>query len=279
MKKIWKSKKWRVFFSLVLVLTVLWNIPQPSHDRTWIAGHTRLPQVEIDGDLLHVKDIRDFEYKTKTDFEVNYKDQTFDLAKLKDVWFVVSHFAEFEGAAHTLLSFEFDDGEVLAISIEARMEEGEDYSTLWGAMKNFELIYVAGTEDDLLKLRTDYRDETVYFYPAKTTPEKAQKLLLSFANRINRIHEKPEFYNTFWNNCTNQITAHIKEVTDKDIPFTWANILPGYADEFAYRLDFIPNDKPLEKIRTKYQVDKAVKGLTDNTEDFSAKVRAFIQSR
>jgi hypothetical protein len=48
--------------------------------------------------------------------------------------------------AHTIASWEFEDGRHLAISIETRKERGETYSALLGFFRQFELYYVVADE-------------------------------------------------------------------------------------------------------------------------------------
>ena len=57
------------------------------------------------------------------------------------------------GPAHAFVSFGFDDGGYVAISVEARREAGETYSPARGLMKQFEIMYVVGDERDLIGLR------------------------------------------------------------------------------------------------------------------------------
>ncbi len=268
-----KRKKWTIGISVFLL--ILWIIPQPSHSRDWKIPQAVLPTAEIKGNLLSVQNLRDFHYRTRDDFDIRYINDTFDLTKLEKVWFVVSHFSEFEGAAHTMLSFEFSDGKTLSISIESRQEKDEDFSPFWGLLKHFEMIYVLGTESDLLQLRTNFREERVYFYPAEITPEKAQKLLKDFIARVQKIEKTPEFYNTLFNNCTNQIVAHIKSFSDKKLPFTLSTLFPGYSDEYAYNLGLIPNDIPLEILREKYRIDNRTKNFTDQA-NFSESIRSLF---
>ncbi len=237
--------------------------------------NTKSCLLEVQGNLLTVHNIRDFKHQADS-FTENYITETYDLEKIKNVWFIVSHFSETnEGLAHTFLSFEFEDDKFLAISIEARREKNESYSPLKGILKQYEMLYVVGTEEDLLKLRTEIRDEKVYLYPANTTPEKSRKLLLSFMDRMNQIHDKPEFYNTILNNCTNQIIKHIETFSDKDFPFfSWNIFMPGYSDEVAYEMELIPHDLPLEEIQKKYRVDREVKEIKiGDNHNYSVEIR------
>ena len=74
--------------------------------------------------------------------------------------------------AHLLLSFGFGDDH-LAISIEARKEKGEGYSSVKGFVRQYELYYVVADERDVLRVRTNYRKdppEDVYAIPCACPP-------------------------------------------------------------------------------------------------------------
>ena len=61
--------------------------------------------------------------------------------------------------AHLFLSFGFSGGDYLAVSIETRKERHETYSTIKGFFRQYELFYVVADERDVIRLRTNYRDD------------------------------------------------------------------------------------------------------------------------
>ena len=60
-----------------------------------------------------------------------------------------------------MLSFGFEDGTYLAVSVEVRLEEDESYSPVGGLMRQFEIMYVVADERDVIRLRTRHRDADV----------------------------------------------------------------------------------------------------------------------
>ena len=72
------------------------------------------------------------------------------------------------------MSWEFADGQHLAISIETRKERGEEYSAVRGFFRQYELYYVVADERDVIGVRTNYRGEDVYLYRLKTPPASAR---------------------------------------------------------------------------------------------------------
>lgn len=99
---------------------------QPSVQRDWNADQARLPVAQFDGDLVTVRNIRNFTYRSDSDFTPAWYDKTFDLRKLESAWFVVEPFGK-GGAAHTFVSFGFGGNDFVAVSVEIRKEKGESF--------------------------------------------------------------------------------------------------------------------------------------------------------
>ena len=199
----------------------------PSNNREWTADMTKLSTADFAGDEVTVHNIRNCEYVTENDYVVEYYDRTFRLDDIQSVDFIVVPFKN-KAIAHTMLSFGLRDGIYICVSVEIRRELGEDYSTVLGMSNQYELIYLVAEERDLIRLRTRYRDAQVYVYPTIATPDGAQKLFVDVFKRVNQLAVKPEFYNTFLNNCTTNIVSHVNDLKPNRVPFAWKVLLPGY---------------------------------------------------
>ena len=105
---------------------------KPSNERDWQPEVARLAYATIDGDLVTVHNIRNFDYRTETDFTPAYYVRTYDLNKLDSADLVAVYWMG-PAIAHLFLSFGFGDDH-LAISIEARKEKGEGYSSAKGLL-------------------------------------------------------------------------------------------------------------------------------------------------
>ena len=162
---------------IVGVAVLVWSLPRASNDRVWVANQAVLPRVTFEGSLARVENVRNTTYRTTDDYTPAYYDKTFDLDALESAWYIVEPFSDWEGAAHTFLSFGFAGGEYLAISVEIRKEEGETFSALKGLLKRYEVMYVIADERDVIKVRTNYRRDDGYLYPVKATREQIRALL------------------------------------------------------------------------------------------------------
>ena len=81
----------------------------------------------------------------------------------------------------TFLSFIFDNAPPLDISIETRPEVGEGFNPVASLFKQFELIYVVGDERDLVRVRTNYRKETVYLYRLNSSSDNVRRLFMVYS--------------------------------------------------------------------------------------------------
>lgn len=244
----------------------------PSNDRDWVSNERVLPYAEFAGDSVRVHNIRNTIYRTGDDYTPAYDARTFDLTRLRSVWFAVSPFADFAGGAHTFLSFGFDGDEFVAISVEARKERGESYSPWKGLLRGYELMYVVADERDVIRLRTNFRRDDVFLYPVRTTPARMRALFTAMLERANQLRAAPEFYNTLTQNCTNTIARHVNSLSPRRIPFSLKVVFPGYADRLAYDLGLIDTDLPYDSIRRRFRVNERALRFGDSA-DFSLRIR------
>ena len=257
---------------LLAVLYVVARILiRPSNDRKWTTDQSVLPVAEIDPPLVTVRNIRHFTYETTDRYTPAYYDKTFDLRKLDSAWFFVEPFGK-GGAAHTFVSFGFEDRDFVAISVEIRKEEGESFSVLKGLLRQYEIMYVVGDERDLVKLRTNYRKDPVHLYRIHAEPERIRKVFLSMLRRANHLREHPEFYNTATNTCTTNLVRHVNEITPERVPFSPAVLLPANSDRLAYELGLISRSLPLEETRRRARINDLAAKYADDPE-FSLRIR------
>lgn len=257
---------------VVVSYTVLVVVVRPSNDRDWTLDQTVLPYAEINGNQVSVHNIRNFSYTSTSDYTPAYYDATFDLDKIKNIYFVVEPFSGYVGAAHTFLSFEFEGDKFVSISVEIRKEKGESFSAIKGLLRRYELTYVIADERDVVKLRSNYRHDKVFVYPVKTTPEKMRAVFLSMIERANKLKAEPEFYNTMVSNCTTNIAKHVNQISPKRVPWDITFLLPEEADRYVYKLGLIDNALPFEETRATHFINDLATQYA-NSPDFSLKIR------
>ena len=259
---------------LALVL-IFWSRVRPSNDREWQPEVAVLPYATIEGDLVTVHNIRNFDYRTETDFTPAYYDRTFDVQQLDRVDLVAVYWMG-PAIAHLLVSFGFGDDH-LAISIEVRKERTEQYSSIAGFFRQYELVYIVADERDVIRLRTNYRKsppEEVYLFPVTGSPENGRRVFLDYMSDINEIRERPRFYNTLTTNCTTMILAHTT-VNPGHLPYSWKILLSGYTPEYAYDMGRLSRSLPFEELKRRAHIN-ALAQAADQAPDFSRRIRAGL---
>ncbi len=262
---------WYLLYIAIIVFLVWFFAHTPSNTRNWTLDQAVMPYAQIEGDLVHINNIRNFTYRSTKDYDAHYYNKTYDLNKLDSLWYVVEPFGSWTGPAHTFLSFGFGD-EYAGISVEIRKERGEKFSAFKGLFRQYELMYIIGDEQDLIKLRANYRNDTVYLYPINAPKQKIKELFLHMIYRTNYLGERPEFYNTFTNTCTLNIMRHVNNIVPGYIPMNWKIFFPAYSDEYAYDLGLIPDGLPFDQLREKYKINEKARMYADDPE-FSIKIR------
>lgn len=264
-----------IIFIIVLVLiffALLVVIFRPSNDRDWTEDQAILPSAEIDGEKIHIKNIRNFRYQSVSDYAVDYYDKTFDLTQLNQVYYILEPFPEWNAIAHGFLSFAFDDGSFLAISIEIRKTKNAKFSPVKGLFRQYELMFVLADERDVIPLRTIHRQHDVFVYPIFTTPERIREIFLKMLQEVNDIIDKPKMYNSITNNCITNIFKYVNAVSGKNMFFNYRILFPGYSDQLVYSLGHIDTELPFENIRERFRVNKRVEKYLEDPE-FSQKIR------
>ncbi len=262
-----------VLFAILVLSLLLFR--EPSNDRDWAFDQSILPYAIFDGDIVTIKNIRNFSYASRNEYAPNYYDKTFDLRTIESVDYIVEPLASI-AAAHTFLSFGFKNGDHVAISIEIRKEKGEEFSPFRALVNEYEIMYVIVDERDTIQLRAIHRDNPVYLYSAKVSPDKIRPLFVDILERANKLKEKPEFYNTLTNTCATNIADHINNISPGRISFDWRILLPLDSDQFAYELGLIDNSLPFEEVRQKHLINDFIKEYADDP-DFSVKIREAQQ--
>jgi len=231
----WRWRALAAYLGLFAVMLVWFFSIEPSNERDWLTENAVLPHATIDGDTVTVHNIRNFSYRTETDFTPAYYDKRFDLSKFEGVDLVASYWMG-PHIAHIFLSFAFAGGDHLAISIEARKEKGEGYSTVNGFFRQYELYYVVADERDVIGLRTNHRQdppEQVYVYRLQGNVDAGRRLFMAYMEQINALAKRPAFYNSLTTNCTTNIWLHSR-VNPEHVPLSWKILASGHVPEFLY---------------------------------------------
>jgi hypothetical protein len=272
----WGGKGAFLAVAAVVAVFVWWLAIEPRLDRDWAPEYAELPTAEIQGERITVHNVRNFVYRTETEHDPHWETRTYDLAKLTGVDLAFSFWGS-PHIAHTIMSFQFADGPPLAISIETRRERTESYSAVRGFFRQYELYYVVADERDVLKLRTNYRGETVRLYRLRTPLTRARAMLLSYLEEVNELAERPRWYNALLHNCTTSILVHTA-AAGAPMPWHWQLLANGHLDELLYRQDVIQSRIPFAELRERSDIGARARAAGDDPA-WSALVREGLPDR
>ena len=269
----WRWRMLTAHFTMFGLLLAWWATLAPSNDREWQPDLAKLAHATIDGDRVTVHNIRNVDYRSEFDYTLAWYDKSFDLRKLEGVDLVAVYWMG-PAIAHIFVSFAFAGGDHLAISIEARKEKGEGYSILKGFFRQYELYYVVADERDVIRLRTNYRQdppEDVYVYRMRGSVDNGRRLFTAYINKINDLNRSPEFYNTLTTNCTTNIWVHSK-VNPEHPPFSWKILVSGYVPQYLYETGKLDTRLPFAELQRSAYVNLQAK-RADGAPDFSQRIR------
>jgi hypothetical protein len=205
--------------------------------KPWRADLMVLPHVEFEGETITIRNVRNCRYRSESDYDVRHYDMRFRLTDVRTIDFIIVPFKETALLAHTMLSFGLADGRHFVVSVEARLEQDQDYSAVAAAGRRFPLTYVVADERDVILL-----------------------------------HRQPEYYDSLTNNCTTNLVDHVNKLRPGRIPRDWRVLLPGHSDRLAYELGLLEIQGPFEYARSNYQVNQLA-GLYADDPEFSKRIR------
>ena len=263
-------------FLVVFAGILAWWLSIPaSNDRNWQPDVAVLPYAVVKGEQVTIHNIRNLNYRNETDYDMRYYAKTFDLNRLDSVDLVAVYWMG-DTIAHIMLSFGFQEKDFVTFSIETRKEQGEEYSTLKGFFKQYELIFIVGDERDLIRVRTDFRKppEDVYLYRGRMTPENSRKFFMEYVRQINSMKNNAEWYNTLTTNCTTDVVRLIQGFGGR-ARYNWKVLLSGYAPQYAYEQGSLDTRIPFEELRKLSYINPKAVALGDDPE-FSRKIRESL---
>ena len=274
---------WAGGLALMLGLLAWWGTIEPQADREWAADVAELVEIKSDKtapNIVHLRNVRNFAWRSETDFTPNWEERSYDLSQLNTVDVALSYWMG-PAIAHTLVSFGFTDGQHVVFSIEIRKEQHEQFDPLAGFFKHYEMALVAADERDILAVRTNVRGEQVHLYRVNLPQDSMRSLFMAYARQANQLAYVPRFYHTLTANCTTivwQLARRIGQV----LPTDWRLLASGYLPEYLRDSGALASMKPLELLRNEGHITtRAQSWQAPNTSsdaeasaDFSRHIRA-----
>jgi hypothetical protein len=229
--------------ALWLPLLGWWATILPSNDRNWQPDVAHVAAASIEGDVLTVRNVRNFNWRSDDDFDERWETRQYHLSQLQGADLFLSYWAG-ESIAHAIVSFNFADSDPLAFSIEIRKEKGEAYSATAGFFKTYELAIIAADEHDVVKVRSTVRGEDVRIFRLDMQRATALGLLNEYVALANDVSAQPRWYNTLTANCTTMIFSMARRL-DPRTRLDWRILLPGQLPSYLRDREFVSRVVPL----------------------------------
>lgn len=271
-----KGSRWAAGLCFVGFCIVLawWLNLKPSNDGNWQPDVDRTAWVEMHGDQITIHNLRNCDYRSETDYANCWSDRTLYLSQLRAADLFLTNWG-IRFASHPIVSFQFGDNQHVAFSIEARYKAGQAYALIPGCFRQYELIFVAADERDVIRLRTNYRkDEEVYLYRVNVQPEVARAMFLTYVTYLNKLNDHPEWYNEVTRNCTTTLQKPLAANVDNPQPWNYQFLLNGTLDELLYdRGRLVTGGLPFPELKQREHINAAAH-TAGQSPDFSALIRS-----
>lgn len=273
---LWKRQRLLTVAMLVVTWGLLlgwWATILPRTDRDWQPDVARIADARIDGDVLTVANVRNFDWRSDDDFTPRWETRTYRLSQLTGADLFLSYWAG-ESIAHAIVSFTFTGSDPLAFSIEIRKERGESYSATAGFFKTYELALIAADERDVVKVRSMVRGEDVRLYRLDIQRATALGLLREYAALSRAVTAEPRWYNTLTANCTTVIFGMARRL-DPRVEMDWRILLPGRLPEYLRLHEFVTRDVPLAELTARSHIGPRAAGPAPDAA-FSKRIREGV---
>ena len=246
---------WKPFLTLLILTGVFlwwWFSQQPSNDRNWASGYSVLPRVNLKGDILTLKNVRNTEYRTPDDFTPRYETRSVRLSKLCGVDAVIAFWGS-DRMCHPMFVFDFGSDGRICISIEVRYRVGQVYNFWRSLYRQQEIIYVVCDERDAILLRTKYRrGEDLYLYRLDVDALNVRCFFFEYASSINALCDRARWYHGLTSNCTTSIYGQGRGRLQWD----WRVLFNGTLDRLMYERGFLNQQPPFETLKQRSWINE-----------------------
>jgi len=262
-----------IFVPAFLALIFWWHHIVPSNDRAWADDVSRITNGTIEGNLVTLHNVRNFDWRSNEDYTQRWETRVYDLTKLDSVDMVMSYWDGYT-IAHMLISFGFEDGEHVAFSVEVRRLKNKTYSEIGGFFKNYGLSIIAADERDVIRVRTNVRGEDDYLYRIRMPQNAMRSLFLGYVEQASQLVNQPRFYNTITVNCTTLVYHMMKRIVGH-LPWSYRLLATGYLPAYVYKVGGLDQRFTLDELRALGRITERAK-QSGRSVSFSEDIRRGI---
>lgn len=264
------------YFLIIALAMVGFFTITASNQREWNDEVSQMLDFTLsnDGKMVKIDNVRNFDWIDEQNYQQKWETRHYQIDDLQSVDLVASYWMG-EPIAHTFVSFGFKDGQKLAFSIEIRKEKQEEFSSIAGFFRKFEMIIIASDEKDVIYTRSNIRHEDVYIYPIIYNKNDIKQLFMAYLNQAKNLQQQPKWYNTILNNCTTAMYQLVKPITP--VPLDYRLLASGYLPNYLYDKGVIDNQFSLSEWKQKAYINPKTKQYSVenpiSSQDFSKIIR------
>jgi Domain of unknown function (DUF4105) len=248
-------------------------LAEPRLDRKWVENLSVMPNVTLSEGSFALDHVTDWSYTDEAPKTKGSRTFANTFDELRNVWFVVEPQPGQPYAAHTLILFEFGGDRIVGLTVEARLEDGETYDAVQGALNRFELAYIWSTARDLLTRRVTMLHKQIYVYPLQLDATQRRSFLRALIEQTVDVSTHARFYNTITSNCTNELA----KVAGLGWHYSW--VLTGYSPQRLYELNLIPGATFEAAQKTALLTEPVASWSAMETPEFDSALLAELRAR
>ncbi|WP_245875802.1 DUF4105 domain-containing protein [Puniceibacterium antarcticum] len=254
-----RARRWGWCVAAALTICVMgWYATlKPQSDLDWAFDVARSVTADQSGEIVTLRNVRDFDWYGVSEAKERWVSRTVDLSQLQSVDMLTSVW-DSPDIAHLLVSFGFSDGQRIVFSVETRKETHETFNVTGGFFRQFELVLLATTEEDAIKLRTNHRQEDVRLYPLNLNAMQRRDLFQSYVDLGNDLAQTPRFYNTVTANCTTTVYK-LAQVIAPGLKLDWRLVASAHLPAYVDRMGGFAEPMPIEDRLMRAKITDRVK--------------------
>ncbi len=262
-----------VLLGLLALFLVWWGRLKPSHDREWDPCVAVLPRARIQDDAVTLENLRNFDYRSLTDYDPRYETRTYHLSNLKGVDIIFFNWG-IPLMSHPVLVFDFGPDGRVCFSIEVRFRKGQRFSITRSLYRQQELIFLACDERDAILRRTKHGwPQAAHLYRLNATPERVRAAFLDYVETINSLYERPRWYHGLSANCT----TSFYRLPNSRCRLDWRVLANGRLDKALYNDGMLDRTLPFEELKRVASLNDAANSAPEA--GFGDHIRHELESR
>ncbi len=266
----------------LLTMYIIWvYLGVPSPNKEWDDMLEFQTTIDYKNGEYVFSHLRDYSLETE---QVAWREASYPSDHLSRMWLYLTPLDFYGPVGHSWVVFEFTDPEknesrYLSLSVEARREQGEEYSVLGGILNRFELMYVWSTERDVFSYTHAIRpSREVYRFELALDQPTLQAIFQSMVDRSNDLAHNLRFYHTLRHNCTNELVYAVRSLNLNETlaRFHYSYLLTGIGPRYLYGLGVIhnPHHLPWKELRAQSEIQSDIaNALQNHYQTFSPSIR------